>query len=225
MRIIARPLRLSIRLSIGTVCWPAGYAIALQANETAIRRRRQSGHGRHSASAFLGHFAIRSGVGTASSVVAPLVAREQLSGAQRMNPIFTINGAEYWLATHELFAIEQRMLEGQSRKPRRSARCDYGGSRFYLHRRLILETALPYRTTPEMQQGRGLRRLDRVLEVAARRRRAVAGPPIGPGAAGASAWHGIGARPCPADRAWFRTNGNRRRRDRSSIRRRRAAAR
>ena len=48
--------------------------------------------------------------GLRSSVVAPLVAREQLSGAQRLNPIFTINGAEYWLATHELFAIEQRML-------------------------------------------------------------------------------------------------------------------
>ncbi len=49
--------------------------------------------------------------GLRSTVVAPLVAREQLAGAQRMNPMFTINGAEYWLATHELFAVEQRMLK------------------------------------------------------------------------------------------------------------------
>jgi toxin CcdB len=28
-----------------------------------------------------------------------------------MNPIFTIDGAEFWLATHELFAIERRLLK------------------------------------------------------------------------------------------------------------------
>jgi toxin CcdB len=49
--------------------------------------------------------------GLRSTVVAPLVARGQMEGAQRMNPIFTINGAEYWLATHELFAVEQRVLK------------------------------------------------------------------------------------------------------------------
>lgn len=49
--------------------------------------------------------------GLRSTVVAPLVGKEQIAGAQRMNPIFTINGTEYWLATHELFAIEQRMLK------------------------------------------------------------------------------------------------------------------
>jgi toxin CcdB len=49
--------------------------------------------------------------GLRSTVVAPLVARERLTGAQRMNPIFSINGKEYWLATHELFAIEQRILK------------------------------------------------------------------------------------------------------------------
>ncbi len=49
--------------------------------------------------------------GLRSTVVAPLVARGQLAGAQRMNPIFSIDGNEYWLATHELFAIEQRMLK------------------------------------------------------------------------------------------------------------------
>jgi len=49
--------------------------------------------------------------GLRSTVVAPLVVRGQLAGAQRMNPIFSIDGNEYWLATHELFAIEQRMLK------------------------------------------------------------------------------------------------------------------
>jgi toxin CcdB len=49
--------------------------------------------------------------GLRSTVVAPLVAREQFAGAQRMNPIFSIDGKEYWLATHELFAIEQRVLK------------------------------------------------------------------------------------------------------------------
>jgi toxin CcdB len=46
-----------------------------------------------------------------STVVAPLVPRPQMTGAQRLNPIFSINGAEYWLATHELFAVEQRVLK------------------------------------------------------------------------------------------------------------------
>ena len=49
--------------------------------------------------------------GLRSTVVAPLVARGQLAGAQRMNPVLTIDGADYWLATHELFAIEQHMLK------------------------------------------------------------------------------------------------------------------
>jgi toxin CcdB len=49
--------------------------------------------------------------GLRSTVVAPLVAREQLAGARRMNPIFSVEGKEYWLATHELFAIERRALK------------------------------------------------------------------------------------------------------------------
>jgi toxin CcdB len=49
--------------------------------------------------------------GLRSTVVAPLIGREQFAGAERMNPIFTINGKDYWLATHELFAVEQRMLK------------------------------------------------------------------------------------------------------------------
>lgn len=48
--------------------------------------------------------------GLTSTVVAPLVHREQMSGATRMNPIVTIDGQEYWLAAHELFAVDKRML-------------------------------------------------------------------------------------------------------------------
>lgn len=45
-----------------------------------------------------------------STVVAPLVPRGQMKGARRLNPVVTVNGAEFWLATHELFAIDRRML-------------------------------------------------------------------------------------------------------------------
>jgi toxin CcdB len=45
-----------------------------------------------------------------STVVAPLVPRAQMTGAQRLNPVLTVDGAEFWLATHELFAIDRRML-------------------------------------------------------------------------------------------------------------------
>ncbi|HEY7298143.1 MAG TPA: CcdB family protein [Xanthobacteraceae bacterium] len=48
--------------------------------------------------------------GLTSTIVAPLVPREQMSGAQRLNPILSVDGRDYWLATHELFAVEQRML-------------------------------------------------------------------------------------------------------------------
>ena len=50
--------------------------------------------------------------GLASTVVAPLVPREHMKGATRMNPLMSIDGREYWLATHELFAVDQRMLRG-----------------------------------------------------------------------------------------------------------------
>jgi toxin CcdB len=49
--------------------------------------------------------------GLRSTVVAPLVAHTEIAGAQRMNPVFTVEGAEFWLAAHELFAVEQRMLK------------------------------------------------------------------------------------------------------------------
>jgi len=49
----------------------------------------------------------------ASTVVAPLVTRENMRGAQRLNPILSIEGREYWMATHELFAVDQRILRGR----------------------------------------------------------------------------------------------------------------
>lgn len=45
-----------------------------------------------------------------STVVAPLVPRADMTGARRLNPIVTVDGREFWLATHELFAIDRRML-------------------------------------------------------------------------------------------------------------------
>ena len=48
--------------------------------------------------------------GLTSTVVAPLVPRDQMKGAHRLNPILTVEGREYWLATHELFAIDHRIL-------------------------------------------------------------------------------------------------------------------
>jgi toxin CcdB len=47
-----------------------------------------------------------------STVVAPLVPRAQMRGAQHLNPIVTVNGEEFWLATHELFAMDRRILKG-----------------------------------------------------------------------------------------------------------------
>jgi toxin CcdB len=48
--------------------------------------------------------------GLRSTIVAPLVARNELTGAQQLNPMMVIEGHEYWLAIHELFAVEQRIL-------------------------------------------------------------------------------------------------------------------
>ena len=50
-----------------------------------------------------------------STVVAPLVPRGQMRGAQHLNPVVTVEGAEFWLATHELFAIDRRVLRGDAR--------------------------------------------------------------------------------------------------------------
>jgi toxin CcdB len=51
--------------------------------------------------------------GLSSTVVAPLVPRDRMKGAQRLNPIVPIEGRDYWLATHELFAVDQRILHGR----------------------------------------------------------------------------------------------------------------
>ena len=51
--------------------------------------------------------------GLATTVVAPLVPREQMRGAQRLNPLLPVAGQEFWLATHELFAVDQRILGGR----------------------------------------------------------------------------------------------------------------
>jgi toxin CcdB len=48
--------------------------------------------------------------GLHSTVVAPLASREQFSGAHRLNPIVPVEGREFWLATHELFAVDRRVL-------------------------------------------------------------------------------------------------------------------
>jgi toxin CcdB len=48
--------------------------------------------------------------GLSSTVVAPLVPSDQMKGASRMNPIVNVDGKEFWLATHELFAVDRRML-------------------------------------------------------------------------------------------------------------------
>ena len=45
-----------------------------------------------------------------STVVAPLVPRARMTGARRLNPVVNVEGQEYWLAMHELFAMDRRML-------------------------------------------------------------------------------------------------------------------
>jgi toxin CcdB len=48
--------------------------------------------------------------GLLSTIVAPLIPRERMAGADRLNPLVMIDGREYWLATHELFAVDRRLL-------------------------------------------------------------------------------------------------------------------
>jgi toxin CcdB len=50
--------------------------------------------------------------GLTSTIVAPLVPRDRMKGADRLNPIFAVEGQNYWLATHEMFAVDQRFLRG-----------------------------------------------------------------------------------------------------------------
>jgi toxin CcdB len=51
--------------------------------------------------------------GLRSTVVAPLAVRHAFAGASRLNPIVRVGDQEFWLATHELFAIE-RTIVGKS---------------------------------------------------------------------------------------------------------------
>ena len=48
--------------------------------------------------------------GLRSTVVAPLVIRTAMEGASRLNPLIALDGSEFWLAIHELFAIDRRGL-------------------------------------------------------------------------------------------------------------------
>ena len=48
--------------------------------------------------------------GLTSTVVAPLVPLAALTGARRLNPILSVDGQEFWLATHELFAVDRHVL-------------------------------------------------------------------------------------------------------------------
>ena len=51
--------------------------------------------------------------GLTSTVVAPLIPRASMIGAQRLNPLVAVEGQEYWLAMHELFALDRRILRRQ----------------------------------------------------------------------------------------------------------------
>jgi len=48
--------------------------------------------------------------GLRSTIVAPVIPRQMFSGASRLNPVLTIDGRDFWLATHELFAVDRRLL-------------------------------------------------------------------------------------------------------------------
>lgn len=45
-----------------------------------------------------------------STVVAPLIPKTEMVGARRLNPIVVVDGREFWLAAHEIFAIDRRIL-------------------------------------------------------------------------------------------------------------------
>jgi toxin CcdB len=49
-----------------------------------------------------------------SMIVAPLVKRQDMAGAQRLNPLVTVGDQEFWLATHELFALDRRILSNKA---------------------------------------------------------------------------------------------------------------
>ncbi len=51
--------------------------------------------------------------GITATIVAPLVRRQSIVGAQRLNPLLVVDGEELWLATHELFALDRRKLRNK----------------------------------------------------------------------------------------------------------------
>jgi toxin CcdB len=78
--------------------------------------------------------------GLHSTVVAPLVPREHFSGAHRLNPIVSVDRREFWLATHELFAVDRRVLRAKI-----ASLSD--------HRDAIIAALDFVRTTPDTQHG------------------------------------------------------------------------
>jgi len=48
-----------------------------------------------------------------STIVAPLIPHDRIKGANRLNPLVSVEGREFWLATHELFAIDRRVLKAK----------------------------------------------------------------------------------------------------------------
>ena len=48
--------------------------------------------------------------GLNSAIVAPLIPRERLNGAARLNPLVTFQGRDFWIAIHELFPVDRRLL-------------------------------------------------------------------------------------------------------------------
>ena len=86
--------------------------------------------------------------GFASAIVAPLIARDRMQGASRLNPLLPIKGRDYWLATHELFAVDRRLLRTPvaNVEPNRQA---------IIAALDLLFTGSSQRTTPEMQHGFG----------------------------------------------------------------------
>ena len=74
--------------------------------------------------------------GFASAIVAPLIARDRMQGASRLNPLLLIKGRDYWLATHELFAVDRPLTADAGRECRTQPASDHRRTRPALHRLL-----------------------------------------------------------------------------------------
>lgn len=91
-------------------CWQVVFGIGRIANDPSVRRCSESRQRRSAQRPFL--IILQSDLisGLRSTVVAPLVPRAAFAGANRLNPILKLEEGDFWLATHELFAIEQRLI-------------------------------------------------------------------------------------------------------------------